>query len=109
MEHILHLAKSLYMPYQNEIILGILACLFVLMILTLLAVRRCRKQIKRLTENTKEMAKVALSQSSLAMRREKTLDRQEKSAQPDAALDCRGGAVWKRDPGNFSIMPTKAT
>lgn len=84
MEHILHLAKSLYMPYQNEIILGILACLFVLMILTLLAVRRCRKQIKRLTENTKEMAKVALSQSSLAMRREKVLDRQEKSAQPEA-------------------------
>ena len=26
-----------------------------------------------------------------------------------AGFQRRGGAVWKRDPGNFSIMPPKAT
>lgn len=83
MENLLHLAKSWYMLYQNELFLGVLACMFVLMILTLLAVRRCRKQIKRLTENTKEMTKVAINQSNLALRRERALERQEKEAGPE--------------------------
>ncbi len=99
MENLLHLAKSLYMLYQNELFLIILACIFVLMILTLLAVRRCRKQIKRLTENTKEMTKVAISQSNLAARREQALERQTGEAQPE-----RKKTVSKEDEELFGSV-----
>lgn len=63
MEAIFHVVKTWYMSYQIEVILGVLACILVLMIVTLLAVRKCRKQIKQLTNHTREMTKIALRQS----------------------------------------------
>lgn len=76
MENIFHLAKSLYMLYMNEMVLVLLACIFILMILTLFAVRRCRRQIRNLTEKTKEFTKAAMSQNNLAAQREKARQRQ---------------------------------
>ncbi|MCD8069264.1 MAG: hypothetical protein LUE87_10345, partial [Lachnospiraceae bacterium] len=43
---------------------------FLLMIFTLTAVRRCRRQIKELTEKTRELTKAALSQDGRQARRE---------------------------------------
>lgn len=76
MENIFHLAKSFYMLHVNELVLTLLACTFILMILTLFAVRRCRRQIRNLTEKTKELTKAAMSQNNLAVQREKAMQRQ---------------------------------
>lgn len=84
-ENILQTAETGYKLYQTELFLGALAALCVLMVLTLLAVRRCRKQIRRLTENTKEMTKAALSRNSLAAQREESHRRQEALAQQGRA------------------------
>ncbi|MCD7922749.1 MAG: hypothetical protein LUE14_08755 [Clostridiales bacterium] len=71
MEQILYLVNSWYVPYADELILGFLVCTLLLMIAALFAVRRCRRQIRELTEKTKEMTKLALSQSSMNTQREK--------------------------------------
>lgn len=76
MEKVFHLAKSLYMLYADQLVLALLACIFILMILTLFAVRRCRRQIRNLSEKTRELTKAAMSQSSLAIQREKAKQRQ---------------------------------
>ncbi|MCD8133683.1 MAG: hypothetical protein LUE19_07510 [Clostridiales bacterium] len=71
MEQILYLVNSWYVPYADELMLGFLVCTLLLMIAALFAVRRCRRQIRELTEKTKEMTKLALSQSSMNTQREK--------------------------------------
>ncbi|MCD8218623.1 MAG: hypothetical protein LUD01_11445 [Clostridiales bacterium] len=62
MDTVIQLAVSWYTLYRDELMLGLLACTFLLMMITLAAVRRCRKQIRLLIEKTREMTKVALSQ-----------------------------------------------
>lgn len=74
MDTVIHFAVSWYTLYRDELMLGLLACTFLLMMITLAAVRRCRKQIRLLTEKTREMTKVALSQDGRQTRRE-TADR----------------------------------
>ena len=69
MEQMLHLAKSLYIQHTAEMVLGLLACIFILMIINLIAVRRCRKQVRTLNEKTKDVMKLALRQSEAAGRR----------------------------------------
>jgi len=71
MEQVLHLLYSWYMLYTNELMLGILVCMLLLMIVALAVVRRCRKQIRDLAEKTKEMTKLALSRNSENTQREK--------------------------------------
>ncbi|MCD7981546.1 MAG: hypothetical protein LUF32_04395 [Clostridiales bacterium] len=75
MEFIIHLVNTWYMPYAEELTLVLLVCTLLLMICALFAVRRCRRQIRELTEKTKEMTKLALSQSSRNAQREKTRTR----------------------------------
>ena len=53
MEQMLHLAKTFYIQHTFEMILGLLACILILMIINLLAVRRCRKQVRILSEKNK--------------------------------------------------------
>ena len=71
MEILFHLVNDWYMPYAEELTLALLVCTLLLMICALFAVRRCRRQIRDLTEKTKEMTKLALSQSSRNALREK--------------------------------------
>ena len=79
MEQMLHLAKTFYIQHTSEMILGLLACIFILMIINLLAVRRCRKQVRILSEKTKDVMKLALRQNGGAGRRQREgqADRQD--------------------------------
>jgi hypothetical protein len=69
MEQILHLAKTLYMQYTTELMLGLLACVLILMIIALVAVRRCSRAVCRMTEKTKDVMKLALRQNQTAPQR----------------------------------------
>ncbi|MCC8028908.1 MAG: hypothetical protein LIO75_03775 [Lachnospiraceae bacterium] len=75
MEQVLRLTGSWYALYREELALGLLACVLLLMIFALFAVQRCRKQMRELTEKTKEMTKLALSQSGRNAQQDKTLTR----------------------------------
>lgn len=77
MEQMLHLAKTFYIQHTSELILGLLACVFILMIINLLAVRRCRKQVRILSEKTKDVMKLALRQNGGAGRKQRENDGQD--------------------------------
>lgn len=62
MDRLIHLAESIYTQHTTELILGILVCVLILMIVNLTGIRRCRKQILRLTEKSKDVMKLAMSQ-----------------------------------------------
>ena len=62
MDRLIHFAEMIYTQHTTELILGILGCIVVLMIINLAGVRRCRKQIIRLTEKSKDVMKIAMSQ-----------------------------------------------
>lgn len=63
MEQVIYFIQTGYQLYFNEVILVGLVCAILLMITTIVAVKKCRKQIHRLSEKTTEMAKLALSQA----------------------------------------------
>ncbi len=71
MEQMIHLAKTLYIQHTTEMMVGLLACILILMIINLFAVRRCRKQVRILNEKTKDVMKLALQQSETAARRKR--------------------------------------
>ena len=58
MDRLIHFAEMIYTQHTTELILGILGCIVVLMIINLAGVRRCRKQIIRLTEKSKDVMKI---------------------------------------------------
>ena len=99
MEQWIHLAKTLYMQYTMEIIVGILSCLVILMIITLFTVRRCKKQVKHLSENTKDFMKYSLQPNSVAEYRGR--DR-EISVESGTSLRERG--VTKEDEEIFGSV-----
>ncbi len=62
MDRLIHFAEMIYTQHTTELILGILVCIALLMIINLAGVRRCRKQIIYLTEKSKDVMKIAMSQ-----------------------------------------------
>ncbi|MCD8366242.1 MAG: hypothetical protein LUC83_10660 [Clostridiales bacterium] len=101
METLFHLAGMLYTQYQDELALLLLVCIFLLMIFLLAALRRCRKQIKLLTEKTREMTRAALSQRSRNIQRG-----QEDTAAHGTANTAEGGcsAASRRDEEVFGSV-----
>ena len=52
MEQILDFVRGVYTQHFSEICVMILGCIFVLMIMNLLAVKRCRRQVKETAKRT---------------------------------------------------------
>ena len=100
MEQLLHLAQTLYIQHTTEIILGLLACMIVLMIINLAAVRRCRRQVRNLNEKTKEFVRVAMRQNGGESRQKR--DRKEYGE--DAYTERRGRTVSKEDDEIFGSV-----
>ncbi|MCD8046663.1 MAG: hypothetical protein LUE90_08570 [Clostridiales bacterium] len=96
METLFHLAASMYTVYRDDLAVGMLACTFLLMIAALFAVRRCRRQIRELTEKTREVTKAVLSQGGRTKAG-------EAAGRPSAAETAGGGrpAVQYRDEELF--------
>ncbi len=100
MDTVIQLAVSWYNLYRDELMLGLLACTFLLMMITLAAVRRCRKQIRLLTEKAREMTKVALSQDGRQTRREAA----DRYAAPKPAGDTQVAASRKNEEVFGSVI-----
>lgn len=64
MEYLIHLVKQLYEQHLTVVFLAVLCGIVVLMIMNLLAVRRCRRQIKYLGDKSRDVMKLALSQKA---------------------------------------------
>lgn len=62
MEQILDLVKGVYTQHFPELCVIMLGCIIVLMIVNLLAVRRCRRQVKEGTKRTEGMLKMYFGQ-----------------------------------------------
>ena len=62
MEQILDFVRGVYTQYFSEICVMILGCIFVLMIMNLLAVKRCRRQVKETAKRTEGMIKMYFEQ-----------------------------------------------
>ena len=56
MEQILDFVRGVYTQHFSEICVMILGCIFVLMIMNLLAVKRCRRQVKETAKSTQKIA-----------------------------------------------------
>lgn len=100
MEQVVHLAKTLYLQHTTELFAGMLLCGILLMIIILAAIRRCRKQIRRQTEKTQELAKLIFRQV------ERQRIRQENEIQ-SGRTDCagmRGQEVSEQEEELFGDM-----
>ena len=62
MEQILDFVRGVYTQHFSEICVMILGCIFVLMIMNLLAVKRCRRQVKETAKRTEGMIKMYFEQ-----------------------------------------------
>ena len=62
MEQILDFMRGVYTQHFSEICVMILGCIFVLMIMNLLAVKRCRRQVKETAKRTEGMIKMYFEQ-----------------------------------------------
>lgn len=100
MEQMLHLAKLLYTQYISELALGVLACILILMIITLIAVRRCRKQIRNLNEKTKEFMKISMRQSENSSR----MRGEEADMREDGFRGRSGRGISKEDEEIFGSV-----
>lgn len=100
MEQMLHLAKTFYIQHTSGMILGLLACILILMIINLLAVRRCRKQVRTLSERTKDVMKLALRQNGGAGRRQ----REEQGPGQDEWTGRRGRGNSREDEEVFGSV-----
>ena len=81
MEQILDFVRGVYTQHFSEICVMILGCIFVLMIMNLLAVKRCRRQVKETAKRTEGMIKT----------------------EQKRAIQRTGGTLRKRDPGDVSV------
>ncbi len=102
MEYLIHLVKQLYGQHTAVLFLAVLCVLVVLMIMNLLAVRRCRRQIKYLGDKSRDVMKLALSQKISGRENEQKYEDNE-SRKNDRRT--RGHAVSKADEELFgSVM-----
>ena len=62
MEQILDFMRGVYTQHFSEICVMILGCIFVLMIMNLFAVKRCRRQVKETAKRTEGMLKMYFEQ-----------------------------------------------
>ena len=83
MEQMVHLAKQIYIQQNTEIVLVLLGCIFLLAIIGLIGIRRCRRQIIRLTENTKEMTKAVFAKRTETVMHEQNMESQEPEGTAD--------------------------
>ena len=104
MDRLIHFAEMIYTQHTTELILGILGCIVVLMIINLAGVRRCRKQIIRLTEKSKDVMKIAMSQRATdsGRDREKYI-RKEQCKKRTCCNKVRGRIIWQCHTGNVSV------
>ena len=102
MEYLIHLVKQLYGQHITAVFLAVLCVIVVLMIMNLLAVRRCRRQIKYLGDKSRDVMKLALSQKASGRGNEQKYEEHE-SGKNDRRT--RGHAVSKADEELFgSVM-----
>ena len=102
MEYLVHLVKQLYEQHLTAVFLAVLCGIVVLMIMNLMAVCRCRRQIKYLGEKSRDVMKLALSQKASTRERARKSEEQESRKR-----ECRtdGHAVSKADEELFgSVM-----
>lgn len=100
MDRLIHFAEMIYTQHTTELILGILGCIVVLMIINLAGVRRCRKQIIRLTEKSKDVMKIAMSQRATDSGR----DREKYIRKEPETSAKRGHAVTKSEEEIFGSV-----
>ena len=107
MEQILDFVRGVYTQYFSEICVMILGCIFVLMIMNLLAVKRCRRQVKETAKRTEGMIKMYfeqkknIEQNTGEKRRERTGSAAE--TEQKRAIQRTGGTLRKCDPGDVSV------
>lgn len=87
MEQWIHLAQTLYMQYAAKIVPAVLVCIAILMIITLVTVRRCKKQVVYLNENTKELMKYSMRRAEAEALREKISAADRPDAAPQAGRE----------------------
>lgn len=100
MDRLIHFAEMIHTQYMTELILGILGCMVILMIINLAAIRRCRKQIVRLTEKSKDVMKIAMSQRAAGAGR----NREEYIRKEPETNAKRGHAVTKSEEELFGSV-----
>lgn len=84
MGQVIHLAKTLYIQHTMEVFAVMLLCGILLMIISLLAIRRCRKQIREQSEKTKELIKLIFRQTErqrIRQENEESVGRMNKTGQ----------------------------
>ena len=102
MEYLIHLVKQLYGQHTTAVFLSVLCVIVVLMIMNLLAVHRCRRQIKYLGDKSRDVMRLALSQKASGRENERKYDERE-SRKNDWRT--KGHAVSKADEELFgSVM-----
>lgn len=95
MEQMIHLAKQIYTQQSTAVVLVLLGCIFLLAIISLVGIRRCRRQILRLTENTKEMTKAVFAKNAETVMQDEHMEPQEQETSVDPK---------KRDQRDLSHM-----
>ena len=102
MEYLIHLVKQLYEQHLTTVFLTVLCAIVVLMIMNLLAMRRCRRQIKYLGDKSRDVMKLALSQKASGRENEREYEGREKRKNN---RQTKGHAVSKADEELFgSVM-----
>ena len=102
MEYLIHLVKQLYGQHITAVFLAVLCAIVVLMIMNLLAVRRCRRQIKYLGDKSRDVIKLALSQTASGRGTEQKYEEHENRRNDRRT---KGHAVSKADEELFgSVM-----
>ena len=108
MEQILDFVRGVYTQHFSEICVMILGCIFVLMIMNLLAVKRCRRQVKETAKRTEGMIKMYfeqkknIEQNTGEKRRERTGSAEQKRSRKEPCQRT-GGTLRKCDPGDVSV------
>ncbi|WP_448915368.1 hypothetical protein [Eubacterium ramulus] len=93
MEQILEFLKGVYTQYFSEICVIVLGCIFVLLIVNLLAVKRCRRQVKETAKRTEGMLKMYfeqrknIEQNTGEKRRERTGSAEQKRSRKEPSRE----------------------
>ena len=88
MEQILDFVRGVYTQHFSEICVMILGCIFVLMIMNLLAVKRCRRQVKETAKRTEGMIKMYFEQKKTGeKRRERTGSAEQKRSRKEPSRE----------------------
>lgn len=93
MEQILEFLKGVYTQYFSEFCVMVLGCIFVLLIVNLLAVKRCRRQVKETAKRTEGMLKMYfeqrknIEQNTGEKRRERTGSGEQKRSRKEPSRE----------------------